>query len=411
MCERLVVRRIFQCQIGWRMDHGRKTMNCYDAIVVGLGGMGSAAVAHLSARTNNVLGLEQYSPAHAKGSSHGQSRVIRQAYFEHPNYVPLLLRAYELWESLQSESADELIRITGGLMIGRPDSQTIQGSQSSAQQHGLPHEMLNATEIRNRFPELHPSDDLIALYESKAGYVRPENCILAHLARATKQGASLHYGESVIGWRVSPHRKTVLVETNKSTYETASLVLSPGAWAPRLFQLDIALEVVRQFLFWISPTHSSKLFQTPHFPIFIWEVDRQVQFYGFPQHGPDSDGIKMAIFYQHDPCEPEALQSEPSSSYIELIRKCLKTRIPNLTGPICKSVACMYTNTPDHHFVIGPHPFFENVIIASPCSGHGFKFCSVIGEVLCQLTLDGRSSHAIEMFSPKRDALQIGFPK
>jgi len=380
-------------------------MDCYDAIVIGLGGMGSATACHLSKRGARVLGIEQFAAAHARGSSHGQSRVIRQSYFEHPNYVPLLIRAYELWTELQASSGMDLMRLTGGLMIGRPESQTVLGSRQSAMLHRLPHEMLGADEIRKRFPAMNPSDDLVGLFEENAGFVRPEQCILAHLKGAENHGGELHFEEPVVEWTPSRNGQTVLVRTTQATYETASLVLAPGGWASRLFQWSIPLETVRQFLFWIEPTCDIRAFAMNHFPIFIWEADTEVQFYGFPQHGPATDGIKMAVFYNHEPCDPDELAKTPDAQSIQQIRDCLRNRIPSLNGPIVKSMACMYTNTPDHHFVLGKHPKYNRVTIASPCSGHGFKFCSVLGEILTDLALDENTTHPIEMFSPTRQAL------
>ena len=280
-------------------------MRYYDAVVIGLGGMGSAATSHLATRGVKTLGLEQFDPLHTRGSSHGESRVIRQSYFEHPNYVPLLLRAYELWTQLQSESGLDLMTITGGLMIGRPDSQTIVGSQRSALQHHLRHEMLTAKQIQERFPVLTPTSELVGLYEQNAGFVRPERCIEAHLARAEAAGADLHFGERLIDWTPSSKNSTALVRTTRDTYETSSLVLAPGAWAPKLFKLDVSLQAVRQILFWIEPLCAPEAFAPERFPIYIWECDGGVQFYGFPQHGPANDGIKVAIFYNEDPCDPE----------------------------------------------------------------------------------------------------------
>jgi sarcosine oxidase len=375
-------------------------MEYFDAIVVGLGGMGSAAVAHLARRNVKVLGLEQFTPVHARGSSHGESRVIRQSYFEHPDYVPLLLRAYELWEALERETNSDLMTLTGGLMIGEAHSHTVTGSCRSAREHGLPHEMLDAHQIRSRFPAFAPDVGLVGLYEKNAGYVRPERCIRAHLDQASRYGAQLRFEEPVLEWKA--RSQSVILRTQAGTYETASLVLTPGAWAPRLFQLELPLSVVRQHLFWIEPRAPFELFDSSRFPIFIWEVHPQLQFYGFPLHGPVSDGIKIAIFYVHEPCQPESMHASPSPSVIETLRVCLQDRIPSLSGQILRSVACMYTNTPDHHFVIGKHPHHPNVTIASPCSGHGFKFCSVMGEVLADLALDNQTRHAIDMFSPDR---------
>lgn len=381
-------------------------MKCYDAIVVGLGGMGSATIANLAARNARVLGIEQFTPAHSRGSSHGQSRIIRQSYFEHPNYVPLLIRAYELWRNLELETGLDLMTLTGGLMIGPPDCQTVQGSLASAVQHSLPHELLTAAQIRDRFPAFNPPLGTVGLYETNAGYLRPELCIQAHLSQATKSNAELHFGERVIDWQPSSSGKTAIVRTEHNTYETPSLVLSPGAWAPSLFRFELPLVVVRQVLFWIKPTSGTANFLPGRFPVYIWETLDGTQFYGFPQHGPESDGIKVAVFYNEEPCDPNRLSLTISPTLERQIRECLTTRIPSLTGAIVKTVPCMYTNTPDHHFILGKHPVYPSVTIASPCSGHGFKFCSVVGEILADLAMDGHTQHSIEMFSPVRESLQ-----
>ena len=210
----------------------------HDVIVAGLGGMGSAAAYQLAGRGQRVLGLERFSPAHDRGSSHGRSRIIRQAYFEGSEYVPLLLRAYELWEQLEEETGQQLMTLTGGLMIGREDGELVSGSVRSAEEHGLPYEMLDAAEIRRTFPAYAPGPETIALYEEKAGFVRPEETVKAHLDQASSSGADLRFGEPVLSWEASGDG--VRVETPKSTYEAGRLVISPGAWAPQLLaDLDL----------------------------------------------------------------------------------------------------------------------------------------------------------------------------
>jgi sarcosine oxidase len=199
----------------------------YDAIVVGLGGMGSATTYQLAGRGKRVLGLERHTAAHDRGSSHGRSRIIRQAYFEDPAYVPLLLRAYELWEQLERETGEELMTLTGGLMIGRREGELVSGSVRSAKAHGLPYELLDAKEIRTRFPPFSPDPETVALYEEMAGFVRPEETVKAHLDRAASLGANLRFREPVLSWEASGER--VRVETQTGSYEAERLVISPGA--------------------------------------------------------------------------------------------------------------------------------------------------------------------------------------
>lgn len=204
----------------------------YDVIVIGLGGMGSAAAYHLAARGQRVLGLEKFTPAHDKGSSHGGSRIIRQSYFEDPAYVPLLLRAYELWAGLAAASHTEVYRVTGGLFIGPPDCLTVAGSLTASRRWGLRHEVLDAGEIRSRHPEFTPGADDIALYEQMAGFARPELTVAAHLGLAEQVGATLEFGEEVLEWAETS--SGVTVRTGRGTYTAGQLVICPGAWAPQL---------------------------------------------------------------------------------------------------------------------------------------------------------------------------------
>jgi sarcosine oxidase len=276
----------------------------WDVIVLGLGGMGSAAAAHLAARGQRVLGLEQFMPAHDRGSSHGESRIIRQAYFEDPAYVPLLLRSYELWQDLDRDRPG-VLTITGGLMIGRADSATVSGSLRSAQWWDLPYEMLDAAQLRRRFPVLRPTDETTALYEARGGFTRPEQTVLAHLDRAAARGADLRFGEKVIGWHASSAGEGVTVRTHSGEYEAGRLVIAPGAWAPELLPgLARHLTVERQVLFWMAPTGDIARFRAPAFPVFVWEDTSGTQIYGFPAYGADADGVKVAFFRNGTPSRP-----------------------------------------------------------------------------------------------------------
>jgi sarcosine oxidase len=373
----------------------------YDAIVVGLGGMGSATAYQLAGRGKRVLGLEKFSPAHDRGSSHGRSRIIRQAYFEDPAYVPLLLRAYELWEQLERETDQELMTLTGGLMIGRREDELVSGSVESAEEHGLPYELLDADEIRARFPPFSPDPETVALFEEKAGFVRPEETVKAHLDRAASLGADLRFEEPVLSWEVSG--EGVRVETHAGSYEAERLVVSPGAWAPQLLaDLGIPLEVERQVMYWFEPTGGLEPFLPDRFPIFIWEPDDGNMFYGFPAQDDDR-GIKSAFFRAGGvPTTPETIDREVQGEEIDFIRGYLAEHVPDLAGRCLDARACMYTNTPDLHFVISAHPEHPQVAIACGFSGHGYKFCSVVGEILADLATEGTTRHPIDLFSPAR---------
>jgi sarcosine oxidase len=360
----------------------------FDAIVVGLGGMGSAAAAHLASRGQRVLGLEQFQPAHDQGSSHGRSRVIRLAYFEHPAYVPLLRRAFELWRRLEAQTGRHLLEITGGLMIGAPDSEVVSGSLRSAQEHDLAHDVLDAPAIRRRFPALTPHQGTVALHEKQAGSLFPEEAIRAHLDLAANGGARLHFDEPVQDWRVLPSG-TIEVTTTRAAYQCGRLILAPGAWAASLFKIGwLPLEVEPQMLYWFDPAGGAAPFGSDRFPIYIWDLGAGIQFYGFP--ADHDDRVKVAFF---------------RSARIDeaAMRDVLEPCIPALArGRLVDAVSCKYTLTPDRHFVIDRHPDHSEVVIASPCSGHGYKFASVVGEILADLAINGATRHPIELFAASR---------
>jgi len=378
------------------------TGQTYDVIVLGLGGMGSAAAAHLAARGSRVLGIERFTPAHDRGASHGESRIIRQAYFEDPAYVPLLLRSYELWHELDRESPG-ILTITGGLMLGQPHSAAVAGSIASAHRWNLPHELLDADQLRRRFPALAPDDQTVALYEPMAGYVRPEQTVLAHLDRAAKHGATLNFGERVLDWHAHGDAEGVTVRTTRDTYTAGSLVISPGAWAPALLpEFAPSLTVERQLLFWFAPTTSIEQYRAAQFPVFIWEDTSGTQLYGFPAYGTAQDGVKIAFFRNGCPADPDNLDRAIHDDEIDQMRDYLRTRIPTLPGRYLRGLACTYTTTPDENFLLAKHPRHPQVTVAAGFSGHGFKFVPVIGEIIADLVRDGTTRHPIDLFAPTR---------
>lgn len=375
----------------------------YDVIVVGLGGMGSAAAYHIARRGQRVLGLERFGPAHDRGSSHGGSRVIRQAYFEDPAYVPLLLRAYELWERLGRDSGEEVLTRTGGLMLGAADSRTVSGSRLSAEQWGLPHEMLTSAQVRSRFPTLTPRADEVALYEERAGFVRPEATVSAHLRLAERAGAELRFSDPVSGWEALPGGAGVRVRTASGVYEAASLVLCPGAWAPELLsELGVPLTVERQVQHWWEPVDGAEPFLSDRHPVYVWEDRQGTQIYGFPAFEGRDGGVKVAFFRNGSACTPETLDRAVYSSEIAAMRAHLVDRVPSLPGRHLRALPCMYTTTPDEHFVLARHPRRAATTVACGFSGHGFKFVPVVGEILADLAVDGASRHPIDLFDPAR---------
>jgi len=375
----------------------------YDVIVAGLGGMGSAAAYHLSRRGQRVLGLERFGKAHDRGSSHGGSRIIRQAYFEDASYVPLTLRAYELWEELEHETGRDLMMITGGLFMGPEESRTVTGSIESAKEWNLEYEVLDAKEIRNRFPLFEPRDGVTALYEAKAGIVRPEMGVAAHLEAAEAKGADLRFEEPIVSWEASDSGEGVKVTTERGVYEAGRLVISPGAWAPELLaDLGLPLEVQRIVQFWFMPKVGVEQFGVGRVPIWIWEADDGLQFYSFPSHDDPEDGVKVAFFRVGPGCTPETIDRTVHYEEVEHMRSYLREYVPALNGEFLRAKTCMYTNTPDEHFVISAHPEYPQIAIACGFSGHGYKFCGVVGEILADLATEGSTRHPIGIFSPAR---------
>jgi len=384
-------------------------MPAYDVIVIGLGGMGSAAAYHLAARGQRVLGLERFGPAHDRGSSHGDSRITRQSYFEDPAYVPLLLRAYELWDKLARDSGRDVITLTGGVMVGRPDSRTVDGSRRSAEQWGLAHEMLSAADLRRRFPTLTPAADEVGLYEDNAGFVRPERTVSAHLDLAGRHGAELRYDEPALHWTSTT--TGVRVQTAHGSYTAGELVICPGAWASGLLaDLGVPLRVERQVQYWFEPAGGVAAFEPARHPIYIWEDAGGTQIYGFPAIDGPGGGAKVAFFRRGRPTTPDTLDRTVQDDEVRAMAAQTAPRLPDLAGRFLRAKACMYTTTADEHFVIARHPAHQHVTVACGFSGHGFKFVPVVGEILADLVGTGRTEHPIALFDPRRAALATSAP-
>lgn len=365
----------------------------YDVIVLGLGGMGSAAAFHLAGRGMRVLGLEQFTPAHDRGSSHGQSRIIREAYFEHPDYVPFVQRAYRLWQALEAQTGASLLRVTGGLMIGPADSTLVTGALASAQRHALPHSVLPASEMRERYPALRLADDEVAVFEPRAGVLFPEKCVQAHLQAAEQAGATLQFNERVVRWSITEGGVEVITERGR--YASARLVITAGPWLSAVVpELQPHLRVERIPLYWFRPRRAAEQFDPDRFPIFIWERADSTTFYGIPRL---DDSVKVAQHHSYQFTTPDRIDREVHAEEIETLRAILARAIPDLNGDLLATATCMYTTSPDEHFIIDRHPAYEQVVIAGGFSGHGFKFCSAVGELLANLTLD-RTAVAPDLF-------------
>jgi len=369
----------------------------FDVIVLGVGGMGSAACAELSRRGHRILGLEQFPLVHARGSSHGHTRIIRTAYAEHPNYVPLLRRAFERWHELEQLTGRHLLTACPCLNVGKPGSAHVAGVRASVEEHGLAAEELTGDDINRRYPAFRFPADYSGILEQAAGFLYVEDCVRANIGLAISYGAVIQAEEPVRRWEAVSG--CVRVTTDRNTYHAAKLVITAGAWATRLLaDIGVPLAVMRQTLLWFHPDRAAA-FRRDMFPIFIADVPG-AEFYGVPAIDPF--GVKVARHYGAPELpNPDGVNWDVIDSDVASLRPLLDEYIPGL-GANTKCQVCMYTVTPDRHFVIDIHPAHPQVIVAGGFSGHGFKFASVVGEVLADLTETATTRHAIELFSAGR---------
>ena len=376
-------------------------MAVWDAIVIGLGVMGSAALAELAGRGQRVLGIEQFYPQHSFGSSHGETRIIRQAYFEDPSYVPLVQRSYEGWQALAHDTGQDLFLRTGGLMAGKADSAVVLGSLRSAREHGLAHELLDARDIQRRFPAFRPLPEEQAVYEPDAGVLFAERCTAALLQRAVRNGAAAWFGVKVGDWNPARGRSTTIsVDTSGGREWARSLVITAGPWLGGIMQeLRYPLTVERQTVHWWQPANPAP-FQPDVSPLWILERDSQPALYGFPYL--TGQGVKAAVHHGGALVDPDTVDRQVAAGEVTAVAERLRSWIPDAAGHHLRSNVCLYTNTPDEHFLIGQFPRLTNVAFAGGFSGHGFKFAPVVGKVLADLVLSGSSDHPIASFSPAR---------
>jgi sarcosine oxidase len=359
----------------------------FDVVVVGLGAMGSATTYQLASRGQRVLGIDAFPAGHTFGSSHGETRIIRMAYFEHPNYVPLLRRAYALWRQAENESGQSLLRVTGGLFLGKLDDDIVAGSVLSARTHGLPHTMLDVGQIRRLYPAFEPQADEIALYEDAAGVLFPERCIATHLNLAEQRGARLRHTEPVMHLDASPDGVTVRTETG--SYRGGRAVITLGAWFSKLLP-DVPVQAERIPLLWFMPRANADQFELGKFPICIWQTAEFGDFYLTPHVA--LPGVKIGKHHSNTECDPAAVDRVVSDNDERPLRSFLESRMPSLAGPVVGSAVCMYENSPDLHFVVDRHPTLPNVVIGAGFSGHGFKFASVMGSLLADLAVSGTTT-------------------
>ncbi len=353
----------------------------HDVAIVGLGAMGSAAALELSRRGLDVVGFDRYTPPHAWGSSHGDTRIIREAYFEDPVYVPMVQRSFECWRELERLAGTSLLQRTGGVMIGLPGSSLVEGSRRSAELHGLPCEMLSADEIRARFPALQPEPGMVGIWEPRAGVLRAEACVAAQLEQARRHGADLRFDEPVLSWQA--RKDGISIVTDRGSRHAGQLIISAGAWVGSLLPgVPLPFSVERQVLHWFEPARDAELLAAERCPVHLWQFDGERFFYGFPS---SAAGVKLAFHYGGETTTTEAVRREVAQAEVDDVRAAVRRFVPAANGRHRSAVVCLYTNMPDGHFLIDHHPEWANVLIASPCSGHGFKFAPVIGEILADL--------------------------
>lgn len=378
----------------------------FDIAVIGLGVMGSAAAHALANRGARVVAFDQLSPPHTMGSSHGHTRIIREAYYEHPLYVPLVRRAFELWSELQRDAKQDLFAQTGGLMVGPERGPLFSGALASARAHDVAHDVLDPSALTSRFPAYHPRSDWLGLLEHRAGLLFPERCISALQAGARKLGAALHPDEVVTSWREG---KRLSIATTKGSYEADRLIVAAGPWLPGLsvaLGVKMPLEVERQLSHWFEPEEpGAQQYDAARCPVALWEMPDGDVFATIPNEG---HGVKCGMHHAGAATTPERVNRYVSQGENAVARELLETVMPGAGGRLLDARVCLYTNTPDRHFIIDwATP--DRVLILSPCSGHGFKFASAIGEIAAQLVMDGKSWLDLSPFSLAR-FLASNFP-
>ncbi|MCH7606346.1 MAG: N-methyl-L-tryptophan oxidase [Chloroflexi bacterium] len=360
--------------------------------------MGSATLYHLARRGIRALGIERYGIPNEMGSSLGISKMIRLTYHEHPSYVPLVRRAYELWHQLENSQGERLLVTTGSLRGGTEDSSMFQGSREACEIHNIPCELLSGPEVNRRYPGYQLPEDVVAVYQPDGGFLLSERCIIAHVDGAIELGAEVHGRERVLAWEATG--EGARVETDRADYTCRNLVFCAGAWTAAMVpELSDWAIPERQVLAWFLPSQP-ELFRPDRFPVFGLELD-EGRFYGFPSYGVP--GFKVGRY--HHLCQnvdPDTMNREATAEDEELLRDFTRRYFPLADGPILALKTCMFTNSPDGHFLIDVHPQFPQVSFAAGFSGHGFKFCSVVGEIMTDLVQSGETSHDLDLFRLSR---------
>jgi len=378
----------------------------FDIIVIGVGSMGSATCYYLSKRGYKVLGLEQFDITHEFGSHAGQSRIIRKAYFEHPDYVPLLERAYRNWETLEWETDKQVYYKTGLLYAGKPDNEIITGVERSAGSYNIDLDQLNIAAATDQFPQFKFPDDFEILFEPEAGFITPEKAIRLYARQAKQNGVTIQSNEKVINWK--KEGTNIIVSTDRDTYQCNKLIINAGAWAGKMIPgLADKIKVTRQFVAWIK-TKNDDQFELNKFP--CWMIGDHLKhgcYYGFPlldtEKFGEPAGLKLAHHFPFQATDPDNVNRQTTEFDLENLKYCLNKYLPGVFDSILHTKICLYANSPDENFIIDKLPGYEeNVSIACGFSGHGFKFASVVGEILADLAIEGKSDLPIEFLNANR---------
>jgi sarcosine oxidase len=375
----------------------------FDQIVIGAGGMGSAAIYELARRGQRVLGLEQFGVPHELGSSAGATRIFRFAYFEHPSYVPLMRLAFARWQALEHDFGERLLTVTGGLDIGLAEGRVVRGAKAACREHGLAHEVLRAPEVARRHPAWRLSPEFEAVYQPEAGFLPADRAILAHVTLARRLGAEVRENEPVRRWTAVGDR--VEVETELGRYEAGALVVAAGAWSGRVlgeygFQRLAVPE--RQVVGWFET--GGRPFASEAFPVFILDCPEKGVYYGFPERGP-GEGFKVGRFHhRRETVDPDAVGRRILPEDEAVLRWIGRYLAVPMGAPVGFKT-CMFVNSPDEHFLLDLLPGHGNVAVAAGFSGHGYKFCSGIGEILADLAVHGATPHDTRLFSLERARL------
>lgn len=369
-------------------------MSHYDAIVVGVGSMGSSTIYHLARRGAKVLGLEQYGVPHALGSYPGVNRIIRLTYWEHPLYVPLLRRAYELWREIESLSGERLLFITGNIDAGAEGGRLIRGVLDCCKTNHLVHERYDSASLEKRFPGYRLPSDLAAVYQPEGGFVLSERAVTTYAQMALSSGAEIHGHEAVLDWKAMG--KKVEVHTQRGDYSADHLIFTSGPWTSKLLpNLSKVLTPERQVLIWTQPLRP-EYFRLGVFPVFYMET-RDGRFYGLPIYGVP--GFKLGKYHHRDEkVDPDHMDRNVYPEDEQVLRSAIRRFFPDANGPVMALRTCIFTNTPDEHFIIDRHPGWTQILLAAGFSGHGFKFSSVVGEILADLALEGTTRHDLSLF-------------